>query len=225
MDEIPTVMEDCTDQPLKPNMVKLYKFRSLQRFEYVEDIIMNQRFYMTSIADLNDPMEGVFHSPGFDDGFRRAMERAKEQYRVCSFSRGYASPVCWAHYADSFKGICIEIETDYNRVAWSPVEYRPSRIVIDESNMYAYSVLPQFLLQHKLKAWEYEQEMRAILPIDSQYLPARGKWTMKRVLLGVRTLPEEQERIRRIAPPSVSVWTTRINDKDEIENGKELCLP
>jgi hypothetical protein len=202
-------------------MTKLYKFRSLEPFEYVVDILVNQRFYMALVAELNDPMEGLFHAPGFSDQYRQAMEKARERYRVCSFFRGWTDPRYWAHYAEGFKGICIEIETDRNRVAWSTVDYKPLP-TIGEGNMYAYSTWPQLLLEHKLEAWKYEQEARAILPIDSQYLPATGRWTMRKVLLGVRTPPAMREVIRQITPASVPVLTTTINDQDCIEAGAEI---
>jgi len=221
MDEITTVAEGCTGQPSTPGVMKLYKFRSLERFEYVVDILVNQRFYMASVPELNDPMEGVFHAPGFSDQYRQAMEKARERYRICSFFQSWTDPRYWAHYADGFKGICIEIETDRNRVAWSTVDYGPLPLM-DEGTMYAYSMLPQLLLERKLETWDYEQEVRAILPIDNQHLTATGKWTMRKVLLGLRTPRAMREVIRQITPSSVQVWTTKINDMDEIGTYEEF---
>ena len=40
----------------------LYKYRSLENFEYVLDIILNERLHCAPYDDLNDPFEGIFRS-------------------------------------------------------------------------------------------------------------------------------------------------------------------
>jgi len=40
--------------------MKLYRYKSLQPFEHVADIICNKQFYTVPFFDLNDPMEGLF---------------------------------------------------------------------------------------------------------------------------------------------------------------------
>jgi len=40
----------------------LYKYRSLEQFEYVLDILLNERLYCSYYKDLNDPLEGIYAS-------------------------------------------------------------------------------------------------------------------------------------------------------------------
>ena len=42
----------------------LYKYRSLENFEFFLDILLNKRLYASSYKDLNDAMEGVYYSYG-----------------------------------------------------------------------------------------------------------------------------------------------------------------
>jgi hypothetical protein len=88
-----------------PSM-KLYKYRALEPFEYIADIICRKRFHAALFHDLNDPMEGLFDSgPQLGQEDLRLVRQAKGSVRICSFSRTSKCPVLWAHYADSFRGI------------------------------------------------------------------------------------------------------------------------
>jgi hypothetical protein len=42
--------------------VLLYKYRSLENFEYILDIILNERLHCAPYEELNDPFEGIFLS-------------------------------------------------------------------------------------------------------------------------------------------------------------------
>lgn len=38
----------------------LYKYRSIENFQFFVDIILNKRLYAARYLDLNDPMEGHY---------------------------------------------------------------------------------------------------------------------------------------------------------------------
>jgi len=38
----------------------LYKYRSLKNFQFIADLLVNNRFYAATFSELNDPMEGLF---------------------------------------------------------------------------------------------------------------------------------------------------------------------
>ncbi|MEK6627785.1 MAG: hypothetical protein AABY53_04095, partial [Bdellovibrionota bacterium] len=91
----------------------LYKFKSLRNFEFVSDIICNKRFYAANFLDLNDPMEGQFyHDPDTKKEFLEEIIQGKHKIKICSFSKDYGNLLLWAHYSDSFRGICFEVEVD-----------------------------------------------------------------------------------------------------------------
>jgi len=91
--------------------MRAYKFRSLQNFEHVADIFCNERFYAAQFFDLNDPMEGIFHAkPDTKKEYLEKIREGKRKLRICSFARDFHNLLLWAHYADGFKGICIEVE-------------------------------------------------------------------------------------------------------------------
>ena len=206
---------------VEQRMLMLYKYRALEPFEYIMDIMLNQRFYAAQFRELNDPMEGLFYAPTIPEPLQQEIRTALEQWRVCSFSQKWEDPVPWAHYAGGFKGICIEVEIKYEGGRfWHPIEYVESRQIVDTGNYDLSRLLPYFLLKTKIKEWTYESEMRAI--IKDEYL-CFGDWIrVTRVLLGVRTPRCMLRLIRQVTPPSVSVWTTRLTNENKIEVHEEI---
>jgi hypothetical protein len=92
-----------------------YKFRTLLNIERIFDIIFNKRFYAAPYMDLNDPMEGFLSSTqGVDHCFIQEIENDKKRIRICSFSKSHQSPLLWTYYADSFRGVCFEVELEEN---------------------------------------------------------------------------------------------------------------
>ena len=104
---------------------------------------------------------------------------------VCCFSKSNTSPLMWAHYADSNKGICIEY--DFNMITKGnllknsifPVAYTPKPINVTdlledtENHISPYSLDASILCAalNKSSDWQYEQEWRLvwILPqLDNQ---------------------------------------------------------
>lgn len=207
----------------RKRLSKLYRFRALEPFEYIVDIMLNKRFYAAKPCDLNDPMEGLFHAVGGAEYFRDKITNALNQCRVCSFFQSYANPLYWAHYADGFRGICIEVIAkgvrEYGRF-WHPVDYDKTRRIVDGKTVHRQSLFPGDILEWKAEAWAYEHEVRAI--ITREFLPFDGWIKMSRVLLGIRTPPAMQELIRQITPHSVPVFTTKVTNKDKIEIDAEV---
>ena len=42
-------------------MKYFYKYKSVEKIEFLLDIISRSRFYMPSVKELNDPMEGLYN--------------------------------------------------------------------------------------------------------------------------------------------------------------------
>ena len=116
--------------------MKLYKFRSLRsNFEFVLDILLNERLYCANYRNLNDPLEGMFSAtqPGrapvglrFTEipHFVEDLPRRSEETRVCSLSRPLTEMLLWSHYGDEHRGVAIEIDfTGANEPLPRPVTY------------------------------------------------------------------------------------------------------
>ena len=88
----------------------LYKYKSLDHFEFFMDLLIKKRLYGATFSELNDPMEGFFISENFSETEWEAMREAKKKVRICSLSKTYDNALMWAHYADEHKGCCIEVE-------------------------------------------------------------------------------------------------------------------
>ena len=62
----------------------LYKYRSLEPWEYQLDIFINKRLHAAPFQDLNDPMEGMFTYSDNDvsRGFIRQIVAEKSRIRT-----------------------------------------------------------------------------------------------------------------------------------------------
>ena len=75
--------------------------------------ITKKRIKVSRLSDLNDPYElaGIAFS---DAELVAALDRTKAQLDkirgVLCFSRDWANPVIWSHYADSHRGLCLGFE-------------------------------------------------------------------------------------------------------------------
>jgi hypothetical protein len=100
---------------------------------------------------------------------------------VCSFSAVNDSLLMWAHYADNYKGLCIEYDLeslnadDPFRKDLHPVKYsnqfydlRPfaeNLIAKDRQSLNPFYI--NLCVMHKHTGWEYEQEWRMIKHSDA----------------------------------------------------------
>ena len=88
----------------------LYKYRTTDNWQFLEDIIVNRRLYAAPFRDLNDPMEG-FYDPSdriqkLDDyaGLARELLSQKHTVGICCFTDTPDNELMWTHYADSYTG-------------------------------------------------------------------------------------------------------------------------
>lgn len=192
--------------------MKLYKYKSLKNFEHVADIICNNRFYAAQYYELNDPMEGLYDcKPGTKKEYLDAIKEGKKRLRICSFSKNSTNTLLWAHYADSFKGICIEVEIGDNPQDFEVKEtvYMSTRLLFHNQASRLISVLPELILTQKAEDWSVEKEVRLLT--SKQYLKDDIKIT--RILLGVSMPDVLKKTIIRLAAPGVKIWDTKIASK------------
>jgi hypothetical protein len=113
---------------------------------------------------------------------------------VASFTRTYDNGLMWSHYADSHRGAVIEINADLARLTSRglliPIQFgsvvytkRPNRETYENSRRIAeiddgrfdienYELLQRLFLS-KPMSWAYEEEIRAVADIQSQFWNGR----------------------------------------------------
>jgi len=128
----------------------LYKFRGLQTehdYNRVIDIIENG-FYCNDILGFNDMNEGVYTNNTQNQGVTLSE---KQQYKICSFSgvQALKSELMWGHYANTGRGIIIEVDIE---------DCRNIKQVKYDSNENLNSI--EDILTNKSKEWAYEDEYR-----------------------------------------------------------------
>ena len=83
-----------------------YKYRTLDNFKFIVDILVNQRFFAATIEDMNDPMEGTYtFNEDIPEDAIAALEEHQKKIKFCSLSKNEDSPLMWAHYSNGARGI------------------------------------------------------------------------------------------------------------------------
>jgi hypothetical protein len=149
--------------------MKFYKFRSVSEdsFEKVRSILTSGKFWFSSLWEQNDSLEGVYLSSAPEDG---GVFDEKNQFKICSFSTKEAlqEPLMWAHYANGFKGLAIEIEAD-NTINFHKVKYQnefsQNNDELATKNLRLNKIIK--IITHKTSNWEYESEFRCIKKMNS----------------------------------------------------------
>lgn len=205
-----------------------YKFRDLKNFEFVADIIMNEQLHSAGFDKLNDPMEGIFYyDNGVDKTIIDSIKAAKQKHKVCSLSEDFKHPLLWAHYADGFKGICIEIgiEQGYNVHEIKYMNETPKINNGSYSNLTeeSYDSFAVRALTRKFKEWTYEGEYRLFNTDDSPKISSGIR--VLSILFGVHTSDLYKEIISRIAPPSIKLYNTELGIENRIVKKEEYIPP
>lgn len=168
-----------------------YKFRSSAQIDKALDIIFNKRLYCADWKTLNDPMEGMFvYSYQTSDEFDYSQKvneiiKHKKGLKVCSLSKTYDCHLLWAHYANGFDGLAVEIEINENvenvhhvsyGEVFSSITLPTDRDPLECANQ---------ILSSKYKEWSYEKELR-ILNNETWY---EVENPVKRIIVGHRINP------------------------------------
>ena len=148
--------------------MKLYKFRPLGCCEdllRLEKILDTEEFWFSSLWEQNDSLEGVYSSdlPNTNQTFIE-----KDKYKICSFSSKCALniPRMWAHYANGFRGVALEVDFDYSNGLddLAKVSYNNNIIKLTEQDDPKFKV--KKIISQKTKDWKYECEYRWIKERD-----------------------------------------------------------
>ena len=199
--------------------MKLYKFKSLEHFDRIEDILTNNRFYMANWRELNDPMEGHFTSIYNNENVNyktllRSFIDYKVSLKICSFSQTLKPILLWSHYANQHKGIAIEITL--NNIDY-PNLYKVNYIQRIPQIDFTINHTPINVLTNKIHFWSYEREYRVI---DNSNHISIGKITG--IYFGVRMSDDDKIRIRELLDDNTITYETKINFNNNHVQVREL---
>ena len=226
--------------------------------------LLNRTIQFTHPKDLNDPFDclpaqpcveeaqgeverfkgGIAHPEAVD---RNLKERAPNHYlklregfeiALSSFSDTKENLLMWSHYADSFKGCCLEFNPKQLLSSLSlvlpkffPVTYddkRPPMPVDGGQSSYKDEVLS--ILLTKSTIWEYEHEKRLFMSTstDSKTYTLNGKWyrqfsedALVSVSIGICASENDIEDItslcKRLFPQTTVYRTSPDHEKFEVK--------
>lgn len=242
----------------------LYKYLDIVG---AKSMIWNQNLQFTNASQLNDPFD--CHPKLIDysnvpiaklqSGIPKDWWIEKEELDalnlrndtwLCSLSKVNDSILMWSHYCYNHKGICIGLDIDRVKKSVPPmfgsiyaeplvldVQYKD---IIERPNAYLY---PKdiFCYQWRTKAkdWEYEQEVRLVMPKPSglyasltpqqakqnkeiwdwreirNYMPLKAE-CFESIYFGVNIEQEEKDKIvqyvRKNLNPQINLYQMEIDD-------------
>lgn len=142
----------------------LYKYRGIEPWEYLLDILVNKRLHAAKFTSLNDPMEGMFTysednvSPSFID----QMVDHKTQFGICSLSEVHNSTLMWSYYALAHQGIVFGVTIPKD----SPDVVSVDAVTYCQENIFKgflgsdAATEARKILAKKLTPWKHEREVR-----------------------------------------------------------------
>lgn len=213
----------------KPKLI--FKYRALNNREDIDrfyDIIQNNRLYLPTIPQVNDPFEGKIDiSTGVAGDFiRRAMDidffavrECKQQTRLLALSEDCYSPQLWAYYCNDYRGVCLCYYTNNTFSHIQPVQY------LDNINEADYDRSPTRRLIYELirksmfkkqEGWRYEREWRLVfqpeLADDDSIIKEAGQFLdyqpdeLAGIIIGDKIEQSTKEIIRALAPDRIKIF-------------------
>lgn len=211
--------------------MKVFKCKSSENIEHTMDIILSNRLYCAIPSKLNDPMEGVIlsmyeprskdHVDSIDETMetmerlaaqRVGVEKAASKLRVCCLSKSMANRLMWAHYANGFRGLAIELDIPSSDIR--EITYEADPAILPSPNDAVPSGFAEHVLSVKMEAWAYEQEARIIQRQTYYNLPKAHERDIK-VIIGERMSEPLQTLVKSICRPrGIFVDMTFIRSRD-----------
>ncbi|MEJ6078612.1 DUF2971 domain-containing protein [Vibrio sp. 1-Bac 57] len=149
-----------------------YKYKSLDNFEFLLDLILKERIYAACQHELNDPMEGVVRIDGtIPKEKEKEWEEIIKKFRIVCFSRDKDNQLMWSHYADGARGCLIEFELPEGQDV-QKVSYLKKPTITDRHISMEKAAE---ILMCKQKPWKYEAESRCLLVGEEKFLPVNIK--------------------------------------------------
>jgi len=189
----------------------MFKYKAADNIEAIVricDIFINNRIYMPTYKQLNDPFEGL--NSRLISANRKERENFRENWRILSLSSDAFLPTLWAYYAGNYSGICIGFQTHNTFDDAQKIEY--------VNGMNSWTTDPELSVQNdllkKYSDWSHEKEWRMIRQAEfdgegricNDYLKLK-EGDVRCVLFGSNMELIVKEMIMQKLPESVRVLT------------------
>ena len=242
-------------------------------------MLANQNLQFTNAAQLNDPFDCHPKLLDYSNVPKRKLQggipeewwKMKEENDalnlrndtwLCSLSKINDSILMWAHYCYNHKGICIGLDLDKVMESVPPmfgsIYIKPIVLDVQYHNIIerpsAYNTALDYFnyqWQTKAKEWEYEQEVRLVMPKPSaiyaaltpaqakhpkeawdwreihHYMPLKGE-CFESIYFGVNTEPKEKDlivkHVREKLNPQIKLYQMCV-DADAFKLQPEAIKP
>ncbi len=214
---------------------KIYKYYPLN--EKLLSTIRNKYLWFDSFKNYNDPYEGKCNVredyteaeirqrllqfgkvpavpkeqiiPECNRAIKEALIQNEIQSRCCCLSAKNNDLLMWAHYADSYRGVCLEFDTaklaDSIDVALVPVRYEERYPQVDFLFNMDELTIQQVLT--KAKVWDYEEEYRFISPFQIPNQQPFDISALKAIILGCKCDKSSgiYQKLLNVLPPHVKI--------------------
>jgi hypothetical protein len=149
--------------------------------------------YQSVLAD-----RGPDGRPDFGHRLHRSVEAVLEYRRqnigILCLTQENRNELMWAHYADKYQGVCLGIETDFDRECF--VQLNPVTYVDRLPKVKLLSHMGQNLVAlytTKSSSWSYEKEVRAFQHVFGNH--RMDPRCLVKVLFGLRVRPADMKEI------------------------------
>ena len=224
--------------PHQDNISKTIRGYHFTKFEYGISNIKNERLKIARILELNDPFE--FRNviiPNDEDGHKKEdwVRELDSQCGIVCFSKSYANPTMWGHYAENATGLVLGF--DLASPSAKEVKYKNQFLELPGDGEKDKRFFTEELISTKSTDWEYETELRMYASLDASefdernnkfmyFLPFSDEMQLREVFLGPECKVDKSdiEQIKRyVNHPEVEVFrTSRANDRFQILNVETL---
>lgn len=181
------------------NIRSFFKYSKYHE-EYTGQIIKNNIFHLSPLNEMNDPAEFAYNEIIIPEGikikklemqgntiaerelqkyiqkgkYEEAYDLMKSNILICSLTTDCLSAPMWAHYADEYKGICVEYDAlellKYTAGKLGPIIYRDNALSIEITDDVEFLKILRRILFSKKNHWKYEKEWRvAKVVVDKDY--------------------------------------------------------
>lgn len=168
-----------------------YKYKSLDNFEYLLDLLLKERLYAARYDELNDPMEGIAKIDGtIPEDKEQEWNELINRFRIVCFSRDQDNLLMWSHYADGARGCVVEFQLiddqKVHKVSYNKKPMLTQNQITKEK--------AEEVLTYKRKPWKYELESRCLLDGNNHFLAIR----IKSLTFGSRAAKEKVDLLQHI---------------------------
>lgn len=211
----------------------LYRYRSIgsgllngtpagEKFTEEMDAVLNGYIWCARYKNMNDPMEGLYKASSkvkdhaLYNNFIRSLRNEKLALGIASFSETWNNELMWAHYADSFQGMCIcysmpallsgmPEDNSFARIAYGNKPY-----YLALNGMKNDFERSRAVLSTKHLSWAYEREWRLFSPMVGKAPHAPN--AIKAIYLGARISKKIRDAVLEMVKPlELRVHTTEAD--------------